>query len=569
MRKVAIYARVSTEHEAQISALGNQIQYYDNILQQHPDWILYDRYIDEGITGTSIHKRPNFLRMLRDAENGKFDLIITREVSRFARNTVDTLQETRKLKKCGVEVYFTEDNIWTFKDDDGELKLTLMATLAQNESKKLSQRIKAGQTITFQNGVFYGTGNILGYDRVGKEAVINPEQAKTVRLIFDMYLKGEKTKEIQYELERRGYKTATGQTKWDSVKINRILRNSFYCGTIEYRKSFVPDYLEQKHKKNNGEVEKIYAEGKHELIVTKEEFAKVQKLLGERMTYNKDKVNNQGVKSESVWVKKLKCQCNSSMTKQKYHHHPIYGTTYSYQCRNQKSTGSYNSRIKAGLSVENICQIKIVAEWKLKLIAYVVFDKILKEREEILKIVNLLLDESIKADAQKKIIDTELDIYIKKLGDLKKKLSKLLDTYMNDLVDQEIYIAKKKEYDDEIATTEEYIKELGSQNIPCTDLSEKILHMKETIKEKFKYQSGELNEDMVEAFVEKIVIKSDVIDWYLNFNNGTINVSDNNEQAIQLGKLVITKDDAINYSKYCSELSRVKFGENIIVNLYL
>ncbi len=116
-RMVAIYARVSTEHEAQLSALDNQVQYYDEILAKHPDWILYDKYIDEGITGTSTKKRKNFMRMMEDAEEGKFDLIITREVSRFARNTVDTLQETRKLKKIGVEVYFTEDNIWTFNDE--------------------------------------------------------------------------------------------------------------------------------------------------------------------------------------------------------------------------------------------------------------------------------------------------------------------------------------------------------------------------------------------------------------------------------------------------------------------
>ena len=123
-RIVAIYARVSTEHEAQLSALDNQVQYYDEILAKHPDWVLYDKYIDEGITGTSTKKRPNFLRMMDDAKDGKFDLIITREVSRFARNTVDTLQETRNLKKIGGEVYFTEDNIWTFNDEDGELKLT-------------------------------------------------------------------------------------------------------------------------------------------------------------------------------------------------------------------------------------------------------------------------------------------------------------------------------------------------------------------------------------------------------------------------------------------------------------
>ena len=227
-RRVAIYARVSTEHEAQISALGNQIQYYDEKLKQHPDWTLVERYIDEGITGTSIHKRPNFLRMLKDAESGKFDLIVTREVSRFARNTVDTLQETRKLKKMGVEVYFTEDNIWTFKDDDGELKLTIMATLAQNESKKISQRVKAGQQITFQNGVFYGNGNILGYDKVGKDMVINEEQAKTVRLIFDLYLKGYGSKKIKYELEKLGRVTSTGLNRWSESYIIRVLRNSFY-----------------------------------------------------------------------------------------------------------------------------------------------------------------------------------------------------------------------------------------------------------------------------------------------------------------------------------------------------
>lgn len=153
-RKVAIYARVSTEHEAQLSALDNQIQYYDGILKQHPDCILYDRYIDEGITGTSTKKRRNFIRMMEDAKEGKFDLIVTREVSRFAKNTVDTLQETRKLKKIGVEVYFTEDNIWTFNDEDGELKLTIMATLAQNEGKKTSQRVKAGQMISFKAEYF-------------------------------------------------------------------------------------------------------------------------------------------------------------------------------------------------------------------------------------------------------------------------------------------------------------------------------------------------------------------------------------------------------------------------------
>ena len=278
-RRVAIYARVSTEHEAQLSALDNQVQYYDNVMALHPDWVLYKKYIDEGITGTSVNKRKNFMNMLEDAEAGCFDLIVTREVSRFARNTVDTLQETRKLKKIGVEVYFVEDNIWTMQDDDGELKLTIMATLAQNESKKTSQRVKAGQRISFQNGVFYGTGNILGYDRIGKDAVINEKQAEVVKLIYKLFLDGFGTQRIKFELEKRNIPTATGLKEWNFATISRVLQNPFYCGKVVYRKEYVLDYLEQKKRKNKGEVEQIVVEGKHKPIISKEDFEKVHLLV--------------------------------------------------------------------------------------------------------------------------------------------------------------------------------------------------------------------------------------------------------------------------------------------------
>ena len=186
-RDVVIYARVSTEHEAQLSALDNQLDWYRPLLEQHPNWHLVRTYVDEGITGTSANKRPQFLRMLANAQRGEFDLILTREVSRFARNTVDTLQYTRQLKAIGVEVFFINDGIRTF-DGDGELRLTIMATLAQDESRKTSVRVKSGQQTSMENGVYYGNGNILGYDRVGKELVINPEQARTVRKIYDWYL---------------------------------------------------------------------------------------------------------------------------------------------------------------------------------------------------------------------------------------------------------------------------------------------------------------------------------------------------------------------------------------------
>ena len=252
-RDVAIYARVSTEHEAQLSALGNQLDWYKPILAARPDWTLIAQYIDEGITGTSAEKRPHFMQMIEDARQRKFNMIITREVSRFARNTVDTLQYTRLLKEYGVEVFFINDNIKTF-DGDGELRLTIMATLAQDESRKTSIRVKAGQQTSMQNGVFYGNGNILGYDRVGKEMVINPEQAKTVRMIYDMYLSGMGVTAIQYELEKAGRLTAMGNERWFASYIAKMLRNSFYCGIITYHKEYTPDFLKQKKIKNYGDL---------------------------------------------------------------------------------------------------------------------------------------------------------------------------------------------------------------------------------------------------------------------------------------------------------------------------
>lgn len=207
-RNVVIYARVSTEHEAQLSALDF-----------HPEWTLVDQYIDEGITGTSAEKRPEFMRMIEDAKQHKFDMILTREVSRFARNTVDTLQYTRMLKEHGVEVYFINDGIKTF-DGDGELRLTIMATLAQDESRKTSIRVKSGQQTSMNNGVVYGNGNVLGYTRVETilpdktkqvDFVIDPEQAETVRMIFDLYLDGYGLVKIKDELELRGRKTSQGK----------------------------------------------------------------------------------------------------------------------------------------------------------------------------------------------------------------------------------------------------------------------------------------------------------------------------------------------------------------------
>jgi DNA invertase Pin-like site-specific DNA recombinase len=564
-RRVAIYARVSTEHEAQISALGNQIQYYDEKLKQHPDWTLVERYIDEGITGTSIHKRPNFLRMLKDAESGKFDLIVTREVSRFARNTVDTLQETRKLKKMGVEVYFTEDNIWTFKDDDGELKLTIMATLAQNESKKISQRVKAGQQITFQNGVFYGNGNILGYDKVGKDMVINEEQAKTVRLIFDLYLKGYGSKKIKYELEKLGRVTSTGLNRWSESYIIRVLRNSFYCGTIVYRKQFVPDYLEQKHKKNNGEVEQVIVEGRHTPIISKEVFEKVQEKLKDNAKLIVSSNTSRGIGNrgkESIWGKKLVCKCGSSFNRKIYHKHKD-GNTWCYQCYKQIQTGTIQTRLNKGLSIEGICDSKMIPEWKLNMMSQRIFDTIWKDKDVILEITNNYLDNAIK-----KINDeddpNELDLLRKRKDNINGKLNRLLDSYLNEIISKDDFVEKRKELEKEIKDVNELITELEKKPVAKNTLIDKLNSLKKNIEVNLNFDKDRISDELIDVLVKKIIVFNNRFEWKLNIYD---KMEEEEDSTILIAKFVFTKDDIQRYTKENNIL--VKKYEEFYVDLYI
>lgn len=514
-RVVAIYARVSTEHEAQISALENQVQYYDDLFRYHPEWTLYKKYIDEGITGTSVHKRQSFLEMMEDAKNGAFDLIVTREVSRFARNTVDTLQQTRTLKKYGVEVYFTEDNIWTMNDDDGELRLTIMATLAQNESKKTSVRVKAGQKISFQNGVIYGNGNILGYDKVGRDFVINEEQAQTVRMIYNMYLNGMGMRKIQFELEAAGRKTSTGLTRWYSSYISRVLNNPFYCGMIVYRKEYVPDYLEQKKVKNWGEVEQIAVIGSHKPIVTREEFEQVKTILNSKSF----SVNNRGRKgkhkADDVYCRKLKCYCGASMNRRVWRR--VNGIPqYCYQCYSQVKTGSITTRKKRGLDIEGICDSPMVPRWKLESMADMIFQKFWKDRSGIIKIANEMLEDHYKDDReidfQKEIEETK-----HKLEILDKKFDNLIDMRIAGEIDAAKFDEKKKALTDE---KEKYEKILDSyqidEEISDEEYNQRLQVLKYGLEKDFNFSTHSIPDEVIEAFVKEIIVYPDCFVWKLN-----------------------------------------------------
>ena len=521
-RRVVIYARVSTEHEAQLSALENQIDWYKPLLDLHPEWTLVEQYIDEGITGTSAEKRPEFMRMMEDAKKHKFDMILTREVSRFARNTVDTLQYTRMLKEHGVEVYFINDGIKTF-DGDGELRLTIMATLAQDESRKTSIRVKSGQQTSMNNGVVYGNGNILGYDRVGKELVLNPEQAQTVRLIYDLYLDGCGLMKIKDELERRGCKTAMGKTQWYPTVISHVLKNSFYCGIITYHKEYVPDYLKQKKVKNYGEIELTQVQGTHETIVTVEEFERVQKIMANK-TNQMPYLNTgrqKGKKARTtVWGKLLICECGRTFSMRRWERPDRYNGN-AYQCYSSVETGSYESRKKKGLPLDGICQSPMIPEWRLQMMANLIFRKYLSEKDKVLALANSILAAHIGDTEDEKNNEAVIEAKQAELARLSKKLDSYVEMRSEGDISRELFRSKCAELEPRIKSLQEEIERLTDAQVPkeVVDYTEKLTILQYALEQYTNRDEGQdVPESVIEAFVTKIVVSKDGFDWYLRFD---------------------------------------------------
>jgi len=522
-RRICIYARVSTDHDAQLSALENQIDWYKPLLDLHPEWELVEMYVDEGITGTSAEKRPKFMQMVADAKKGKFDLIITREVSRFARNTMDTLHYTRMLKEHGVEVYFINDGIKTF-DGDGELRLTIMATLAQDESRKTSIRVKSGQQTSMNNGVIYGNGNILGYDRVGKEMVINPEQAKTVRLIYDLYLDGYGLNKIKDELERRGYKTSAGKDKWFPTVISHVLKNSFYCGIITYHKEYTPDYLKQKKVKNYGEMEFTQVQGTHEPIVTVEEYERVQRIMESKR--NDCKNLNVGPRAKgkkprkTVWGKLLICECGHAFNMRVWNRDDRQ-VQNSYQCYSSVQTGSYESRKKKGLPLDGICQSPMIPEWRLQMMANLIFRKYLSEKDKVLALANSILEAHIGDTEEQDDTQTQLDAKKNELQRLHKKLDSYVEMRSDGEISKELFRSKCAEVEPKIQRLQEEIEKLSAKTEPkeVVDYTEKLTVLQYALEQYTHCDEGEnVPESVVEAFVSKILVSKDGFDWYLRFD---------------------------------------------------
>ena len=285
--RVAAYCRVSTDNEEQASSYESQIQHYTEYINSKPEWVMVRVYADEGISATSTKGREEFNAMIEDCKKGLIDMILTKSISRFARNTVDCLNYIRMLKGMNIPVYFEKESINTM-DTRGEVLLTIMASLAQQESESLSKNTKMGIHYRFQQGkVMVNARNFLGYDKdESGHLIINPEQAEIVKRIFREYLEGKSCKKIAQGLERDGILTSRGKAKWHDTSIRKILENEKYMGDALLQKTYTIDFLNKKRGKNNGILPQYYIEDDHEPIIPKEIFLMVQEEMARRSEQN-------------------------------------------------------------------------------------------------------------------------------------------------------------------------------------------------------------------------------------------------------------------------------------------
>lgn len=287
-RRVAVYARVSTDDPNQTSSYELQKNHYNDVVNSHPNWTLVKIYADEGISGTSLQHRDSFIEMVRDCEAGKIDMIVTKSVSRFARNIVDCIKIERDLKKLSppVGVLFETENIFTL-DEDSEVMLSIMAMMAQEESHTKSEIMNASIEMRFKRGIFL-TPVLLGYDQdEDGNLIVNEDEAKIVRLIFYMYLDGYSCQDIADVLTDFGQSTKKGNQVWSANSILQILQNERHCGDVLARKTWTPSFLDHKSRKNQQDRNQYRKRDHHEPIISRDDFIAVQRLISNAKYGNK------------------------------------------------------------------------------------------------------------------------------------------------------------------------------------------------------------------------------------------------------------------------------------------
>lgn len=401
-RRVAAYARVSTDSDEQLTSYEAQVDYYTKLIQGRADWEFITIYTDEGISAVSTKRREGFKQMVADGLAGKFDLLVTKSVSRFARNTVDSLTTVRKLKEVGCEVWFEKENIYTL-DSKGELLITIMSSLAQEESRSISENVTWGQRKRMADGkVSLPYAQFLGYEK-GDDGLpkVIPAEAEIVRLIFRLYMEGKTFSAIAKHLERHGIPSPAGKKTWQTGVVQSILTNEKYKGHALMQKTYCADFLTKKMVKNTGQVQQYYVEDSHPAIIEPDEFDAVQLEIERRKSLGRP------ISTTSIFASRLVCaDCGGHFGKK------VWGS-YKSDKTYRKEVWRCNDKYKRLDKPGNGCQTPHITEEKIKESFLHAFNRLMSNRDDLIEDCRLaqgVLCDTTAIDAQLTELHNEIEV---------------------------------------------------------------------------------------------------------------------------------------------------------------
>ena len=493
-KRVAAYCRVSSDSEDQKNSYESQVRHYKDYISQRSDWELAGIYADEGISGTQVGKRQDFQRLINDCVNGEIDYIVTKAIARFARNTLDTLKYVRMLKDMQIGVYFEEENIDTLTMD-GELLLTILSSVAQQEVENTSAHVKKGLKMKMQRGELIGFQGCLGYDYdvETKQLSINKKEAKIVRYIFERYLEGIGGKVIARELDELGYKSPRGLDHWNDTTVLGIIKNEKYKGDILMGKTFTVDPISKRRLSNLGEEDKYYIKDNHEAIISKEDFEKAQEIRLRRAGNKKTAANVNGKRERYskmyAFSSMLECGfCGSLLSRRSWHCRSDYRKVV-WHCVTSIKKGKKYCKHSKGLE-----------ELAIEGAFMEAYRQLYHSNENM---VSDLL-ETIESELNDNSLNKELKKITNKLHALLKKEENLVNLRLEGEISDSIYTEKYNE----ISSEKEYLAE-EKVNIEATLKSE--IDVKKRLTEFKQLLSSqkiltEFDRTVFESIVEKIIV---------------------------------------------------------------
>lgn len=488
--RVAAYCRVSTDDKEQEKSYNSMIKHYTALIQENKLWTFAGIYADPAVTGTKVDKRDEFHRMIQDCKAGKIDMIIVKNIPRFARNTLDTLKYVRMLKEINVAVYFEKENIHTIRD--GEFLIAVLGSIAQQEVENTSANVKMGLKMKMKRGEMVGFNNCLGYDydKELKTISINPEGAKVVRYIFERYIAGAGSTMIARELNEKEIHTIRGN-KWTASSIMGVINNEKYKGDLLLGKTFTVDPISKRRLENFGEEDKYYVRNHHEPIISEDMFEKAQAMRSRRNGGKLSVVPGKRDKYSRKYAfsSLLECGfCGGHLTRRQWHSNSIYKKSI-WQCIAASKNGKYNCPDSKGIP-EQVIEEAFLESYRL----------LCRDNKEV-------VDEFIKRAEQtlgKQNLEKEIKKCKKKINEIKKQRQKLLDNYMNNIIAQDMY--------EENETT--LVRELSNVNIQFAQLLEKQKDQKSLEERISDFKEALLNDEIItefdrvvfESIIEKVIV---------------------------------------------------------------